>query len=257
MFRNGEVSFLIVTDVAARGIDVPLLNNVVNFHFPMVPKLFVHRCGRAARQGRIGFALSLVEPEELAYMADVHSFLGNEVRTAYDPNVEGAESNVADSDTTDYPSSPAYSLQTMTPSLIHTGLMPQDVLDEENEFLKKMLTEDDTLAGMWRICENAMKQYRRTRSEATREGVKVAKKLTKGALVRGIHPLIVGEDPQRCNQLAVEKANFVRMLQTFRPAQTVFETGIGTGAMIMQMNACVKELLVSLRSFYCTNCAFP
>lgn len=50
-FRRGEVSYLIVTDLAARGLDVPLLDNVINFHFPQAPKLFVHRCGRAARQG--------------------------------------------------------------------------------------------------------------------------------------------------------------------------------------------------------------
>ena len=52
-FRRGEVSYLIVTDLAARGIDVPLLDNVINFHFPQAPKLFVHRCGRAARQGEV------------------------------------------------------------------------------------------------------------------------------------------------------------------------------------------------------------
>lgn len=40
--------------MAARGIDVPLLNNVINYAFPPAPKLFVHRVGRAARQGRTG-----------------------------------------------------------------------------------------------------------------------------------------------------------------------------------------------------------
>jgi ATP-dependent RNA helicase DDX54/DBP10 len=51
-FRNNEVNFLIVTDVAARGIDIPMLHNVINYHYPPNPKLFVHRCGRAARQGK-------------------------------------------------------------------------------------------------------------------------------------------------------------------------------------------------------------
>jgi len=74
-FRQRRARVLVATDVAARGIDLPLLDNVINFNFPDRAKLFVHRCGRVARQGRGGCAFSIVSPPELAFMADVFSFL--------------------------------------------------------------------------------------------------------------------------------------------------------------------------------------
>jgi ATP-dependent RNA helicase DDX54/DBP10 len=64
-FRTGKLKMLIVTDVAARGIDIPLLDNVINFDFPAKPKIFVHRVGRAARNGRSGTAYSLVSTDEV------------------------------------------------------------------------------------------------------------------------------------------------------------------------------------------------
>lgn len=72
-------NLLITTDIAARGIDIPLLDAVVNYHFPSKAKLFVHRVGRVARAGRAGVAYSLVSNEEMPYLLDLFVFLGRQL----------------------------------------------------------------------------------------------------------------------------------------------------------------------------------
>ena len=183
----------------------------------------MHRCGRAARQGRVGYAFSIVEPDELSYAMDVHIFLNKTLDSGYPEVSEGEE------DTERAQRQAVYTLSTMKPSMVHTGIFPQDVLAEEIDSLESRMAEDDELTMLWRVCTNGMKQYRRTRNEATRAGIKEAKRIAKHDLIRTIHPLIAGEDPQHCSVDVVRKADFIRHLQTFRPAQTVFESGIGTG----------------------------
>ena len=222
-FRNKEVNYLLVTDLAARGLDVPLLNNVINFHCTAQPKMFVHRCGRAARAGRIGFAFSLIEPDELAYMMDIHTMLGKEMEVVG----SGITGDISDKRETSHQES--YTLKTMQPSMVHTGIFPQDVIHEEADSFERLMKDRDELQILWRVCNNGMKQYRRTRAEASRHGIKLAKAAVKNNVIKYIHPLIAGEDPNRCTVTVIEKANFVQHLQSFRPAQTVFETGIGTG----------------------------
>ncbi len=64
-FKDGSVKILVATDIAARGIDIDLLPQVVNFDLPNVPEDYVHRIGRTARAGNTGQALSLVCADEL------------------------------------------------------------------------------------------------------------------------------------------------------------------------------------------------
>ena len=65
-----------MTDLAARGIDIPLLSNVINYDFPSKLKLFVHRSGRTARNGQKGTTYTLITKQELPYMHDLSVFIG-------------------------------------------------------------------------------------------------------------------------------------------------------------------------------------
>jgi len=65
-----------VTDLAARGLDIPFLANVIHFDFPTKLKLFIHRSGRTARNGLKGTCFCLVTLEELPYMHDLSVHVG-------------------------------------------------------------------------------------------------------------------------------------------------------------------------------------
>lgn len=63
-FRGGQITMLVATDVAARGIDIPDVSHVINYDIPMGEEDYVHRIGRTARAGRAGDAITLVTPKE-------------------------------------------------------------------------------------------------------------------------------------------------------------------------------------------------
>jgi ATP-dependent RNA helicase RhlE len=75
-FAEGKVDVLVATDVAARGIDVDDITQVVNFDVPGDRDAYVHRVGRTARAGRDGSAVSLVLPEQRADMGRMAASLG-------------------------------------------------------------------------------------------------------------------------------------------------------------------------------------
>jgi len=64
-FRNGTITFLAASDVAARGLDIPEVSHVFNFDVPISPEDYVHRIGRTGRAGREGFAATIVTPEDI------------------------------------------------------------------------------------------------------------------------------------------------------------------------------------------------
>lgn len=74
-FKQGRVQILVATDIAARGIDIDQLPQVVNFDLPNVPADYVHRIGRTGRAGANGQAISLVSVDEIQQLYDIERLI--------------------------------------------------------------------------------------------------------------------------------------------------------------------------------------
>lgn len=93
-FKNGKVTALIATDVAAHGLDINQLPHVVNFDLPAVPEDYVHRIGRTGRAGAEGNAISLVCPEEAQSLAAIEKLLNKQIPRVADTGYEAVSLNV-------------------------------------------------------------------------------------------------------------------------------------------------------------------
>ena len=78
-FKDGSVTILVATDIAARGIDIDQLPLVVNFDLPTLAEDYVHRIGRTGRNGSTGEAISLVSPEEGPLLRDIQRLLKQDI----------------------------------------------------------------------------------------------------------------------------------------------------------------------------------
>ncbi|XP_054248655.1 ATP-dependent RNA helicase DDX54 [Indicator indicator] len=191
-FSQGKCPVLLVTDVAARGLDIPMLDNVINFSFPAKAKLFLHRVGRVARAGRSGTAYSLVAPDEMPYVFDLHLFLGHPLVLA------GAQEMPTDAGGV-------------------LGRVPQSLVDDEECLL---LTDHEgslELRSLRRVADNAQKQYLRSRPSPAPESIKRAKDLDVSQL--GIHPLFSA----RFEDTELERLKLVDSIKSYKSKATIFE----------------------------------
>jgi ATP-dependent RNA helicase RhlE len=87
-FKDGSLTALVATDIAARGLDIPLLPHVVNFELPNIPEDYVHRIGRTGRAGASGEAISLVSPDETTFLRDIEKLVSMKLPVE---NIKGFE----------------------------------------------------------------------------------------------------------------------------------------------------------------------
>ena len=87
-FKNNKVQILVATDVAARGIDIKRMSQVVNFDVPTVAKDYVHRIGRTGRGGDMGEAITLVSADEFRLLRDIEKLINKKLERV---EIEGFE----------------------------------------------------------------------------------------------------------------------------------------------------------------------
>ncbi|KAI8610557.1 P-loop containing nucleoside triphosphate hydrolase protein [Chytriomyces sp. MP71] len=200
-FRNGIAKILIVTDVAARGIDIPLLDNVINYDFPGSSKVLIHRVGRVGRAGRKGTAFSLISNDELPYLLDFQLFTGR-------PLLYSAIF-------TDSPDSPEPNYTTD----IILGNLPPSAIEADREQVITRVRDHVSLQTMQKAVANGYKMYLRTRANAAKESYTRAKSVMGDGV--GVHPYLRGF----VGRAEVKRAGILEELARFRPAETVFEVG--------------------------------
>ncbi|CAG9323324.1 unnamed protein product [Blepharisma stoltei] len=147
-FRRKHVKLMITTDVSARGLDIPLLDNVIHYDFPSTPKLFIHRSGRAARAGRDGHCYALITNPDIPYYIDTIMHIGN-------------------------------------PEIKNIGYFGEAEITQEREDLNQLCLciDPDELMRKKLSVKNATKLYNKTKESASLESAKRAKEFQ-----YGLHP---------------------------------------------------------------------
>jgi len=226
-FKSGKANVMVVTDVAARGIDVPLLDNVINYDFPANAKLFVHRVGRVARAGRKGIAHSILVKEELGYVVDLHLFLGRKIKPADivpPQNEEEAEKRAREGDANEE-------------SVV--GTFPIGSLDLLADRVRELHETHIELEALQKTTVNAYKAYQKTRIPASSESVARAKPL----IECGPHPLFCAAIFRKASNAggtantttyknAKELAELMRGMKNYRPHATVLEAEFASAGKI-------------------------
>ena len=198
-FKKGRKKILIVTDVAARGIDIPLLDNVINYDFPDNHKLFIHRVGRTARAGRSGRVFNLISSEELPYFFDIKYYLGKKFVLSSD-NEELKKEDTLDNFNT-----------------ISFGSIPQEViLNVKNEKVDYLFNSKLDIEELYKSMIRAEKKGITFKRKPSHYGVVEAKKMLNEFDIK-MHPFYSKKYYDE------EKVQFLNELKNYKPKELYFE----------------------------------
>lgn len=199
-FRRGRTNILVVTDVAARGVDIPVLANVINYDFPPQPKVFVHRVGRTARADKEGWSYSIMQDSDAPYLIDLQLFLGRKL-------VLGREGG----------SSPSYKTDMVV------GSLQRAEIETQVEWLNKLLKQNEDIKALRSVAAKAEKLYTRTRNPASSQSAKRAKEVVVSDGWNQLHPLFGEIDDEMENA----RNDMLARISKWTPKETIFEINMG------------------------------
>ena len=198
-FKKGKIKILIVTDVAARGIDIPLLDNVINFDFPKSKKLFIHRVGRTARAGRSGKVFNLINSDDLPYFFDIQNYLGKKI--IFGEN----ENNLNDENSID------------NYNEISFGSIPdQEIISIKNDKISYLFDSKLDIDELYKSMIRAEKKGNTFNKKPSSYGIKKAKELLNEFDIK-IHPFYLKKYGDE------EKQHFLNDLKHYKPKELYFE----------------------------------
>jgi len=195
-FRSGRTNILVVTDVAARGIDIPILANVINYDFPSQPKIFVHRVGRTARAGQKGWAYSIIHDADAPYLLDLQLFLGKNLKLG---RAKPQDVNMAEE--------------------VVVGSLQRDQMQSHSEYVNKLLEVEVDLFTAQGAANNGDKRYQQTRPSASAQSAKRAKDISSSSKWSELHPLFADRE----HDLEAERERMLATVGGFRPGESIFE----------------------------------
>jgi ATP-dependent RNA helicase DDX54/DBP10 len=203
-FRTRKCNICIVTDVAARGLDIPFLDNVINYDFPDTVKLFIHRVGRTARNNKEGRVISILAPNEVAFFFDFKPSLGRQLILKYSDENDKVNKDLVSKAIDDF-------------GTISFGTIPTSIITNQKE------TKVDYLNNKIDIDlleESATKAYNKSllfKQKPSKYGIKQAKIVATSDI---IHPFFVNLTE---NEDEIEKLNFLNQIKNFKPKESYFE----------------------------------